>query len=177
MTIGYTGAWTPKAGLLVRDTNSRSKPVAQSDKVRQMLNLVGTNPVALDTVKMDQMKLRKQLTGFDPANVSVKSLGNLSSFLRERGLISDVTALTLTNAGDKIDRFGIATDPEAKFNALEYFALQLDNIQTNNVKGNKYANFLIPEFKKAIYVLQNLKTYGESGGPAIRPGKNVQAKA
>nr|WP_178120490.1 hypothetical protein [Pseudomonas sp. PB101] len=44
-------------------------------------------------------------------------------------------------------------DPDAKFNALEYFASQLDNIQSNNLKGNKYANYLIPEFKKAIYVL------------------------
>jgi hypothetical protein len=61
-------------------------------------------------------------------------------------------------------------DPDAKFNALEYFASQLDNIQSNNLKGNKYANYLIPEFKKSIYVLQNLETYGKSNGPMARPG-------
>jgi hypothetical protein len=176
MTIGYTGAWTPKAGLLVRDTNSRSKPVAQNDKVRQMLNLVGNNPVALDTAKMDKMEMRKQMKGFDPTNISVKSMGNLSVFLKERGLISDVTAVTLSNAGDKFDRFGIK-DPDAKFNALEYFAIQLDNIQNNNLKGNKYANYLIPEFKKAIYVLQNLETYGKSNGPMAMPGNELSAKA
>ncbi|EJM60399.1 hypothetical protein [Pseudomonas sp. GM48] len=176
MTIGYTGAWTPKAGLLVRDTNSRSKPVAQNDKVRQMLNLVGNNPVALDTAKMDKMEMRKQMKGFDPTNISVKSMGNLSVFLKERGLISDVTAVTLSNAGDKFDRFGIK-DPDAKFNALEYFAIQLDNIQNNNLKGNKYANYLIPEFKKAIYVLQNLETYGKSNGPMATPGNELSAKA
>ncbi|PNB73044.1 hypothetical protein C1X64_16950 [Pseudomonas sp. GW456-E7] len=176
MTIGYTGAWTPKSGLLVRDTNSRSKPVAQNEKVRQMLNLVGSNPVALDTAKMDKMEMRKQMKGFDPSNISVKSLGTLSVFLKERGLISDVTAVTLSNAGDKFDRFGIK-DPDAKFNALEYFAIQLDNIQSNSLKGNKYANYLIPEFKKAIYVLQNLETYGKSNGPMERPGTGVSAKA
>ena len=176
MTIGYTGAWTPKAGLLVRDNASSSKPVSQSVKVKQMLALVGSNPVELDTAKMDKMQLRKQMKGFDPANISVKSMGTLSVFLKERGLISDVTAVTLSNAGDKFDRFGIK-DPDAKFNALEYFATQLDNIQSNNLKGNKYANYLIPEFKKAIYVLQNLETYGKSNGPMERPGSSVSAKA
>ena len=91
MTIGYTGAWTAKAGLLIRDTASRSKSVPQSVKVRQMLDLVGNNPVELDTVKMDKMKLRKQMKGFDPTDISVKSMGSLSVFLKERGLISDVT--------------------------------------------------------------------------------------
>ncbi|CAG8866368.1 hypothetical protein D3C87_1190690 [compost metagenome] len=176
MTIGYTGAWTAKAGLLVRDTVSRSKPVPQSVKVRQMLDLVGDNPVELDTVKMDKMKLRKQMKGFDPTNVSVKSMGSLSVFLKERGLISDVTAVTLSNAGDKFDRFGIK-DPDAKFNALEYFATQLENIQNNNLKGNKYANYLVPEFKKAIYVLQNLETYGKSNGPMVRPGSILSDEA
>jgi hypothetical protein len=176
MTIGYTGAWAPKAGLLVRDTASSSKPVSQSVKVQQMLTLVGSNPVELDTAKMDKMEMRKQMKGFDPTNISVKSLGTLSVFLKERGLISDVTAVTLSNAGDKFDRFGIK-DPDAKFNALEYFATQLDNIQSNNLKGNKYANYLIPEFKKAIYVLQNLETYGKSNGPMMRQGSSLSAKA
>ncbi len=176
MTIGYTGAWTSKAGLLVRDTASSSKPVSQSVKVQQMLALVGSNPVELDTAKMDKMEMRKQMKGFDPTNISVKSMGTLSVFLKERGLISDVTAVTLSNAGDKFDRFGIK-DPDAKFNALEYFASQLDNIQSNNLKGNKYANYLIPEFKKAIYVLQNLETYGKSNGPMARPGSSLSAKA
>jgi hypothetical protein len=176
MTIGYTGAWSSKAGLLVRDTASSSKPVSQSVKVQQMLTLVGSNPVELDTAKMDKMEMRKQMKGFDPTNISVKSLGTLSVFLKERGLIRDVTAVTLSNAGDKFDRFGIK-DPDAKFNALEYFASQLDNIQSNNLKGNKYANYLIPEFKKAIYVLQNLETYGKSNGPMARPGSSLSAKA
>ncbi|KAB0494171.1 hypothetical protein [Pseudomonas vancouverensis] len=176
MTIGLTGSWTAKAGLLVRDTGSRSKQVSQSDKVRQMLALVGNNPIALDTAKMDKMDLRKQMKGFDPSNVSVKSLGNLSVFLKERGLISDVTAVTLSNAGDKFDRFGVK-DPDAKFNALEYFATQLDSIQNNAIKGNKYGNYLIPEFKKAIYVLQNLETYGKSSGTSAKSLNGVSAKA
>jgi hypothetical protein len=176
MTIGYTGAWTSKAGLLVRDTASRSKPVHQGVKLRQMLDLVGNNPVELDTVKMDKMKLRKQMKGFDPTNISVKAMGSISIFLKERGLISDVTAVTLSNAGDKFDRFGIK-DPDAKFNALEYFATQLENIQSNNLKGNKYANYLVPEFKKAIYVLQNLGTYGKTNGPMVRPDSILSEEA
>lgn len=176
MTIGYTGAWTSKAGLLVQDTGTTSKPVSQSVKVKQMLALVGNNPNALDTAKMDKLKLHKQIKGFDPENVTAKSLGNLTAFLKDNGLITDVTAVTLSNAGDKFDRFGVPKDPEASFNALEYFATQLDTIQNNNMKGNKYANYLIPEYKKAIYVLQNLATYGKGNG-TTPTDKNLSAKA
>ncbi|ANI54503.1 UNVERIFIED_ORG: hypothetical protein J2X80_001276 [Pseudomonas fluorescens] len=177
MTIGYTGAWQPKAGLLVRDTGSSSKPVSQSVKVKQMLALVGNDPNAISIAEMDKQGLHKNIKGFDPTNVSAKQLGSLSAMLRSRGLISEVTSITLLNAGDKFDRFGIQKDPDAKFNALEYFATQLDTIQNNNLKGNKYANTLIPEYKKAIYVLQNLQTYGQGGERKPPTDKGVSAKA
>jgi len=110
MTIGYTGAWQPKAGLLVRDTGSSSKPVSQSVKVKQMLALVGNDPTVLNTAEMDKQGLHKNIKGFDPTNVSAKQLGSLSAFLRSRGLISEITSMTLLNAGDKFDRFGIQKD-------------------------------------------------------------------
>jgi len=175
MTISTAGGWTSKAGLLVQDAGS-AKPKAQSVKVRQMLELVGNDPNALSKTKMDQLKIFKSVKGFDPANVSVAQMGNLSNFLKANGLISDVTAVTLSNAGDKFDRFGIPSDPEAKFNALEYFAMQLDNIQQNGIKGNKYGAYLIPEYKKAIYVLQNLKTYGMGNGTTAPTDKGVSSK-
>ncbi|WP_166223732.1 hypothetical protein [Pseudomonas atagonensis] len=177
MTIGYTGAWQSKAGLLVQDTGNRTKPVSQSAKVKQMLALVGNDPNALNIAEMDRQKLHKNVKGFDPENVSVKQLGNLSAFLRGKGLISDITAMTLQKAGGKFDRFGTPEDVDAKFNALEYFAVQLDTIQTNSIKGDKYASMLIPEYKKAIYVLQNLKTYGMGNGRTAPTDKGVSAKA
>ncbi|MGE8188742.1 hypothetical protein [Pseudomonas sp. NPDC086278] len=178
MTIGYSGAWTAKSGLLVRDTGG-GKPVTQSARVKQMLALVGTNPNALNIAKMDEQKIHKNVKGFDPENVSSKQLGNLSAFLRGRGLISDITSMTLMNAGDKFNRFGVQNDPDAKFNALEYFATQLDTIQNNSIKGDKYAIGLIPEYKTAIYVLQNLHTYGKGNGRAVAvpTDKGVSAKA
>jgi hypothetical protein len=175
MTIGYTGAWESKAGVLVRNTGAK-KQVAQSVKVQQMLTTVGNDPNALNTAEMDKQGLRKQIKGFNPADVSVKQMGKLSVFLRERGLISEVTSFTLLNAGEKFDRFGVQKDPDARFNALEYFATQLDAIQTNGLNGNAYGKNLIPEFKKAIYVLQNLKLYGEGNAP-IPTDKGVKAKA
>ncbi|HEX4550231.1 MULTISPECIES: hypothetical protein [unclassified Pseudomonas] len=175
MTIGIVGGWESKAGVLVRNTGAK-KEVKQSLKVQQMLAKVGTNPTALNTAEMDKQGLRKNIKGFDPTNVSVKQLSNLSVFLRERGLISDITSFTLLNAGDKFDRFGVTKDPDAKFNALEYFATQLDAIQNNGLNGNAYGKNLIPEYKKAIYVLQNLKTYGE--GNAAKPvDAGVKSKA
>ena len=177
MTIGYTGAWQSKAGLLVQDTGVRGKPVSQNARVKQMLALVGNDPNALNIAEMDRQKLHKNVKGFDPENVSAKQLGNLSAFLRGKGLITDLTAMTLLNAGDKFDRFGVQKDPDAKFNALEYFATQLDTIQSNSIKGDKYAAGLIPEYKKAIYVLQNLKTYGMGNGQTAPTDKGVRAKA
>ncbi|EUB74584.1 hypothetical protein PMI27_000760 [Pseudomonas sp. GM41(2012)] len=176
MTIGYTGAWTAKAGLLVKDTGA-GKPVTQSARVRQMLALVGTNPTLLNTAKMDEQKLHRNIKGFDPENVTAKQLGNLSAFLRGKGLISDITSMTLMNAGDKFDRFGVQKDPDAKFNALEYFATQLDTIQNNSIRGDKYAVGLIPEYKTAIYVLQNLHTYGKGNGTTVPTDKGVSSKA
>ncbi|KAE9639333.1 hypothetical protein EJA70_28500 [Pseudomonas sp. PB103] len=177
MTIGYTGGWQAKGGLLVKDTSSRGQAVSQNAKVKQMLALVGNDPSVLNTLEMDKQKLHKNIKGFDPENVSAKQLGNLSTFLRSKGLISDLTAMTLLNAGDKFDRFGVQKEPDAKFNALEYFATQLDTIQTNNIKGDKYANGLIPEYKKAIYVLQNLKTYGMGNGQTAPTDQGIRAKA
>ncbi|WP_460146117.1 hypothetical protein [Pseudomonas sp. S2_A02] len=176
MTIGYTGAWTSKAGLLVKDTGS-GKPVTHSARVKQMLALVGSNPNALNTAKMDEQKLHRNIKGFDPENVSARQLGNLSAFLRGKGLISDITSMTLLNAGDKFDRFGVQKDPDAKFNALEYFATQLDTIQNNSIKGDKYAVGLIPEYKTAIYVLQNLQAYGKGNGTTVPNDKGVNARA
>ena len=166
MTIGYTGAWVPKSGLLVKNMINGT-PVAQSVKVKQMLAAVGNNPNALNIAKMDELKIHKNVKGFDPENISPKQLGNLSAFLRTKGLISDITSMTLINAGDKFDRFGIQSDPDAKFNALEYFATQLTVIQGNSIKGDKYASGMIPEYKTAIHVLQNLKAYGKGNGTSI----------
>jgi len=168
MTIGLVGNWTSKAGVLVRQGSPNSKPISQSVKAREILSQVGTNPLLLDKAKMDSMSMYKNIKGFNPENTSIKQLGNISTYLRQNGIISDVTALTLLNAGDKFDKYGVPNDVDAKFNALEYFAVQLDTLQTNNLKGNKYANYLVPEFKKAIYALQNLKTYGESNGPVVK---------
>ncbi|WP_415764159.1 hypothetical protein [Pseudomonas sp. ZB1P45] len=176
MTIGYTGAWTAKAGLLVKDT-AGGKPVTHNARVKQMLALVGTNPTLLNTAKMDEQKLHRNIKGFDSENVPPKQLGNLSAFLRGKGLISDITSMTLMNAGDKFDRFGIQKDPDAKFNALEYFATQLDTIQNNSIRGDKYAVGLIPEYKTAIYVLQNLQTYGKGNGTTVPTDKGVSSKA
>ena len=175
MTIGIVGGWESKAGVMVRNTGAK-KQVAQSVKVQQLLTMVGNDPNALNTAEMDKQGLRKNIKGFDPANVSVKQMGNLAAMLRSRGLISEITSFTLLNAGDKFDRFGVTKDIDVKFNALEYFATQLDAIQNNGLNGNAYGKNLIPEFKKAIYVLQNLKTYGEGNAPL--PNKDgIKARA
>lgn len=175
VTIGYVGAWTSKAGLLVREGSESAKPVSQSARVRQMLALVGNDPTALSTKKMDELKLHRQIKGFDPTNVTANQLGSMSTFLKTNGLITDITAMNLLSAGNDFDRFGAPKNPDQVFNALEFFATKLETIQNNNLKGNKYANYLIPEYKKAIYVLQNLQTYGKGNGTTV--DKNISAKA
>ena len=175
MTIGIVGGWESKAGVMVRNTGGK-KQVSQSVMVQQMLTKVGNDPNALNVAEMDKQGLRKNIKGFDPANVSVKQMGNLAAMLRGRGLISEITSFTLMNAGDKFDRFGVTKDIDVKFNALEYFVTQLNAIQNNGLNGNAYGKNLIPEFKKAIYVLQNLKTYDE-GNVAKPVDEGLRAKA
>jgi hypothetical protein len=61
----------------------------------------------------------------------------VTCFLEKQRPDSDIISMTLLNAGDKFDRFGVQKDPDAKFNALEYFATQLDTIQNNSIRGVK----------------------------------------
>ncbi|KQV21990.1 MULTISPECIES: hypothetical protein [unclassified Pseudomonas] len=170
MSIGPIANWT------IRGDNAPQPQNTRSLKANQMLQAVGKNPLALNVIKMDQMKLHSQIKGFDPENVTSTQLGKLSAFLVERGLISGVTAAMFANAGDKFDRFGVQAEPDQKFDALEYFATQLNGIETNNLKGNKYANYLIPEYKQAIYVLQNLKDYGDAADQTVKK-KSINTRA
>ncbi|WP_248797836.1 hypothetical protein [Pseudomonas sp. MWU13-2105] len=165
MSMGTVGAWASAAGLriFVPDGAPADRAKAVNAKAQQVLRDLGKDPLALDTGKMSKDKLRSNFKGFDPSSVSPDQLGKISSFLKERGLISPFTASLMLNAGEQFDKFGVQKKPTEKFNALEYFATQISTIQDRSLNGSQFSNYMVPEYKRAINVLQNLQQFGSTG--------------
>ncbi|MGY2200956.1 hypothetical protein [Pseudomonas gingeri] len=166
MSMGAVGAWATAAGLriFVPDaTSPAQKSTIQSDKAKQLLQTIGKDPLALDTGKMASAKLRPRFKDFNPEQVSPTQLGKISTFLKDNGLIDTFTASLMLNAGEDFDKFGAQTKPDDNFNALEYFATQINTIQDRNLKNDQYSNYMVPAYKKAINVLQNLQQFGSTG--------------
>ncbi|WP_017907158.1 hypothetical protein [Pseudomonas asplenii] len=165
MSMGTVGAWASAAGLkiFVKDGSPAQQSKIQSEKARQLLREVGKDPLALDLGKMAAAKLRPKFKDFDPEQVTPTQLGKISTFLKDNGLIDTFTASLMLNAGEEFDKFGVQKNPDDKFNALEYFATQITTIQDRAMKKDVYSNYMIPAYKKAINVLQNLQQFGSTG--------------
>ncbi|KPA99447.1 hypothetical protein [Pseudomonas asplenii] len=165
MSMGTVGAWASAAGLkiFVKDGAPAQQNKIQSEKAQQLLRTVGKDPLALDTGKMAAAKMRSKFKDFNPEQVSPAQLGKISTFLKENGLIDTFTASLLLNAGQDFDKFGVQKNTDDKFNAMEYFATQITTIQDRAMKKDVYSNYMVPAYKKAINVLQNLQQFGSTG--------------
>ncbi|NWA02426.1 hypothetical protein [Pseudomonas gingeri] len=165
MSMGTVGSWATAAGLkiFVKDATPAAKSKIQSDKAKQLLRTIGKDPLAIDTIKMASAKLRPKFKDFNPEQVTPSQLGKISTFLKDNGLIDTFTASLMLNAGEEFDKFGIQKKPDDKFNALEYFATQINTIQERSLKKDVYSNYMVPAYKKAINVLQNLQQFGSTG--------------
>jgi len=159
------GAWATTVGvrIFVPDGAPADRAKIMTAKAKQVLRDLGTDPLALDTGKMAKNKLRANFKGFNPESVSPDQLGNIGTFLKERGLISDFTASLLLNAGEQFDKYGVQKKPTEKFNAMEYFATQITTIQDRSLNNKQFSNYMLPEYKRAINVLQNLQQFGSTG--------------
>lgn len=165
MSMGSVGAWASAVGLriFVKDGAPAQQSKIQSDKAKQLLRTVGPDPLALDTGKMAAAKMRSKFKDFNPEEVSPAQLGKISTFLKENGLIDTFTSSLLLNAGKEFDTYGVQKNTDDKFNALEYFATQITTIQDRAMKKDVYSNYMVPAYKKAINVLQNLQQFGSTG--------------
>ncbi|SDT11336.1 hypothetical protein NLK61_26100 [Pseudomonas fuscovaginae UPB0736] len=165
MSMGSVGAWASAAGLKIflKDGAPAQQSKIKSEKAQQILRTVGKDPLALDTGKMAAAKMRSKFKDFNPEQVSPAQLGKISTFLKDNGLIDTFTSSLLLNAGEEFDKFGVQKNTDDKFNALEYFATQIATIQDRAMNRDVYSNYMVPAYKKALNVLQNLQQFGSTG--------------
>jgi hypothetical protein len=112
---------------------------------------------------MDKMGLKPAFANFDVTDVTPAELGLVSKNLFALGLIDKTTANLLVSAGTSLDAVGNQTRPNVKMNALDYFAARIDSLRSANVNGNEYAFHVVPDYIKAVYILQNLDEFGKDG--------------
>jgi hypothetical protein len=134
-----------------------------SANTNRILLEIGENPVALNTMAMEQSKLRPLFKGFDAEKVSPEELGNFGKQLLAFGLIDNLTADLMGRAALEFDKDGKISHPDVKINALEFFAKCIDEMQTKVITGDKYSKLLLPDYIKTVHVMKNLQVFASTG--------------
>jgi hypothetical protein len=134
-----------------------------SATTNRILLEIGENPVALNTLAMEQSKLRPLFKGFDAENVSPEELGSFGKQLLAFGLVDNLTADLMGRAAMEFDNEGNIKHPEVKINALEFFAKRVDEMQGKILRGDKYAKLLLPDYIKTVHVIKNLQVFASTG--------------
>lgn len=135
---------------------------ASADTNRILLE-IGEDPVALNTLSMEQNKLRPLFKDFDAEQVSPEELGNVGKQLLAFGLIDNLTADLMGRAALEFDKDGKISHPDVKINALEFFAKRIDEMQTKVLTGDKYSKLLLPDYIKTVHVMKNLQVFASTG--------------
>ncbi|NWA03579.1 hypothetical protein [Pseudomonas gingeri] len=158
MSLGSISAWATavRSRVVQQDVAAAKKNNTEKANADKVLKDIKPDPKALDTDKMAKEHLQSKFQGFDPKSVTAEQLAKYSDILKEQGLISSTTANLLSTAGSQ-------KKPNEKFNALDYFANQISGLQNSPTKNEQFTNYMIPEYKRAINVLQNLQQFANSG--------------
>ncbi|MGV8864691.1 MAG: hypothetical protein ACOH2T_26450 [Pseudomonas sp.] len=137
-----------------------SSSIPNSLATTQLLSQIGTADV-LDTATMKSLGLQSSFKDFDVTAITPGALGLVSKNLFALGLIDKTTANLLLSAGTSLDSLGNQTKPDTEMNALNYFSARIKSLNTANVGGDEYGFFAVPDYIKAVQVLQNLDTFAK----------------
>ncbi len=132
-------------------------------ETEKMLLEIGHNVSALNTVRMEESKLKPLFKGFDAEKVTPANLDKVGKMLFAYGLVDNMTADLLGRAALEYDKDGVPLKPDEEFDALQFFARQLDNMTTNALKGDKYALMLKADYVRAVHVMRCLQDFASSG--------------
>jgi hypothetical protein len=158
----------------IRGASTGARASSSSFITSQVLRELGNKPGVLDTQAMSRMGLQDSFRNFDVTDVSPADLGMVSKNLYALGLIDKTTANLLVSAGTSLDATGNQTRPNVRINALDYFASRIDNLRSANVNGNEYTFHVVPDYIKAVYVLQNLDDFAKEGQRASNALSSVR---
>ncbi|KPW91595.1 MULTISPECIES: hypothetical protein [Pseudomonas syringae group] len=141
----------------------RVKVKKAAAQVTQVLQEVGENSIALNSLAMEKRKMKPLFKGFNPEQITPKDLNRAGMILYKFGMIDNHTAELMSRAGDEFDKQGKLVDPSKEINALEFFANRIIDMKEKALSGDPYANALLPDYIKTIHILQNLQVFAESG--------------
>ncbi|MDC3736175.1 hypothetical protein KDL27_10350 [Pseudomonas syringae pv. syringae] len=141
----------------------RVKVKKAAAQVTQVLQEVGENSIALNSLAMEKRKMKPLFKGFNPEQITPKDLNKAGMILYKFGMIDNHTAELMSRAGDEFDKNGKLVDPSKEINALEFFANRIIDMKEKALSGDPYANVLLPDYIKTIHILQNLQVFAESG--------------
>ncbi|MCD5997416.1 hypothetical protein KDX38_28225 [Pseudomonas sp. CDFA 602] len=136
------------------------KPTAQ---ISQVLREVGENAIALNSFEMEKRKMKPLFKDFNPEQITPKQLNQAGMILYNFGFIDNHTAELMSRAGDEFDKKGQLVNPDKEINALEFFAGRILDMKEKADWGDPYAKVLVPDYIRAIHVIQNLQVFASSG--------------
>ena len=136
------------------------KPAAQ---ISQVLAEVGDNAIALNSFEMEKRRMKPLFKGFDAQQITPRELGKAGMILFESGFIDNHTAEIMSRAGNEFDDKGKVLNPDKEINALEFFASRIVDMKEKSDSGDPYAKILLPDYVRAIHIIQNLQAFAESG--------------
>lgn len=155
--------WGDLPPVTVAAPPERLKLKKAAAQVSQVLQEVGENAVALNSLAMEKRKMKPLFKGFNPEQITPKDLNRAGMILYKFGMIDNHTAELMSRAGDEFDKKGKLVDPSKEINALEFFANRIIEMKEKAMSGDPYAKVLLPDYIRTIHIMQNLQTFAESG--------------
>lgn len=155
--------WGDLPPVTIAAPPERLKFKTAAEQVGQVLQEVGENAVALNSLAMEKRRMKPLFKGFNPEQITPKDLNRAGMILFKFGMIDNLTAELMSRAGDEFDKKGKLVDPSKEINALEFFANRIIEMKEKAMGGDPYAKVLLPDYIRTIHIMQNLQTFAESG--------------
>lgn len=157
--------WGDLPPFTIRPSSITKKDVVSptSAQAFQVLSEVGENAIALNSLEMEKRNMKGLFKGFDPERITPKELSKAGALLYKNGFIDNLTADLMNRTGAEFDKTGKVINADEPINALEFLANQILIMREKTAWGDPYAQTLMPDYVRAIHVIQNLQVFAHSG--------------
>ncbi|RMO06492.1 hypothetical protein ALQ47_02082 [Pseudomonas cichorii] len=150
--------------LVVKTPPSQNTVKLKNPEISKILSeATSTNLGAISLLTMEKRKMKPLFKDFNPEQITPRELTKAGMRLFNGGLIDNHTAELLSRTGDEFDKKGEVVNPDKPINALEFFAERVAEMKGKALMGDPYSQILLPDYVKAIHVLQNLYTFASTG--------------
>lgn len=156
--------WGDLPPFTIKTSSIKKVPVTPArGQVLQVLSEVGENAIALNSLEMEKRNMKGLFKGFDPERITPKELSKAGTLLYKNGFIDNLTADLMNRTGAEFDKTGKVINADEPINALEFLANQILIMREKTAWGDPYAQTLMPDYVRAIHVIQNLQVFASSG--------------